>query len=59
MALMSESCMTDDAERNDREAADSGDHNLGYVLQQMGRSAEADRWLRRAGAPPSSTGAGL
>jgi hypothetical protein len=39
MALMSESCMTDDAERNDREAADSGDHNLGYVLQQMGRSA--------------------
>jgi hypothetical protein len=34
-------------------------HNLGYVLERMGRSGEASRRQRRAGTPPSSTGTGL
>ena len=34
-------------------------HNLGYVLERMGRSGEASRRQRRADTPPSSTGTWL
>lgn len=34
-------------------------HNLGYVLERMGRSPEASRQQGRAGTPPPSTGTGL
>ena len=61
--LLDETGRPDQAEPCLRTAAASGDrhamHNLGYVLERMGRSAEASRWQRRAGTPPSATETGL
>ena len=61
--LLERTGRAEEAEQLLRPAAESGDrhamHNLGHVLEQMGRSAEASRWQRRAGTPPPSTGTGL